>query len=63
MARINMAQIVMALALASVLLQGTTADDYTVGNNTGWTSNLPSNTFYTTWATGLRFEVGDELGK
>ncbi|KAL5769020.1 hypothetical protein ACOSP7_015578 [Xanthoceras sorbifolium] len=62
MARINMTQLVMALtlALAAALLQGTTADDHTVGGTSGWT-NVRNTTFYSAWASNFTFEVGDRL--
>ncbi|KAK1583704.1 hypothetical protein Q3G72_026236 [Acer saccharum] len=56
----SMSQLVMALALVATLLQGTAAEDYTVGNATGWT-NTQGATFYSNWATGKTFEVDDEL--
>ncbi|KAI9192136.1 hypothetical protein LWI28_018723 [Acer negundo] len=56
----SMSQLVMALALVASLLQGTAANDYTVGNATGWT-NTQSADFYTSWANSFTFEVGDEL--
>ncbi|KAK2645903.1 hypothetical protein Ddye_021098 [Dipteronia dyeriana] len=56
----RMAQLVMALALVASLLQGTAAEDYIVGNATGWVSTQ-SAAFYTTWASRITFEVGDEL--
>ncbi|KAK0571524.1 hypothetical protein LWI29_017519 [Acer saccharum] len=56
----SMSQLVRALALVASLLQGTAAEEHTVGNTTGWT-NTQGADFYTTWATGINFEVGDEL--
>ncbi|TXG61238.1 hypothetical protein EZV62_012601 [Acer yangbiense] len=52
----SMSQLLMALALVASLLQGTAADEYHVGNATGWVST-ESAAFYTNWAAAFTFEV------
>ncbi|KAJ0089630.1 hypothetical protein Patl1_13068 [Pistacia atlantica] len=58
MARISMAEAVIALVLSAAMLQVTYADDYTVGDTSGWTS---TGVDYTTWAANKVFEIGDNL--
>ncbi|KAJ6912934.1 hypothetical protein NC651_015412 [Populus alba x Populus x berolinensis] len=49
-----------ALGAASLLLRGSEAVDYQVGDTTGWTR--PSSTsFYSDWVSGKTFAVGDSL--
>lgn len=38
------------------------AEDYDVGDDTEWTRPMDLE-FYTTWAAGKTFRVGDELGE
>lgn len=38
------------------------AEDYDVGDDTEWTRPMDAE-FYTTWAAGKTFRVGDELGE
>uniref|UniRef100_A0A6N2N111 Phytocyanin domain-containing protein n=1 Tax=Salix viminalis TaxID=40686 RepID=A0A6N2N111_SALVM len=48
------------LGVASLLLHSSKATDYEVGDSTGW--KAPSDTsFYSTWASGKNFTVGDTL--
>lgn len=48
----------MVLVFAAVVVF---AEDYDVGDDTEWTRPTDLE-FYTTWATGKTFRVGDELG-
>lgn len=61
MFRINMKQIVMALALTAVMIQGISAEDYIVGGNAGWTNTANIN--YTQQFVTERVEQNDTLGK
>ncbi|KAB5514676.1 hypothetical protein DKX38_028582 [Salix brachista] len=48
------------LGVASLLLHSSKATDYEVGDSTGW--KVPSDSsFYSTWASGKNFTVGDTL--
>lgn len=49
----------MVLVFAAVVVF---AEDYDVGDDTEWTRPMDPE-FYTTWATGKTFRVGDELGE
>jgi hypothetical protein len=50
------------LGAVSLLLRGSEAVDYQVGDGTGWRS--PSSTsFYSDWASGKTFALGDTLSK
>ena len=54
--------VVVVLTALAAVVQVTEAATYVVGNTTGWA--IPStSTFYTTWATGKTFSLGDVLGK
>lgn len=61
MARLNMNQIVMAVALTAVIIQGISADDHVVGGNAGWTNT--ANIDYTGELAKERIEVNDTLSK
>jgi hypothetical protein len=50
------------LGAVSLLLRGSEAVDHEVGDTTGWKS--PSSTsFYSDWASGKTFALGDTLSK
>lgn len=50
--------------MVAVLLQSTEAEDYKVGDATGWTSFPPGGaSFYSKWAAKFTFKVNDTLGK
>ncbi|KAK4604449.1 hypothetical protein RGQ29_012803 [Quercus rubra] len=52
--------VVVVLTALAAVVQVTEAATYVVGNTTGWA--IPStSTFYTTWATGKTFSLGDVL--
>ncbi|ERM93676.1 hypothetical protein AMTRI_Chr03g56560 [Amborella trichopoda] len=51
---------VFALMAAVVLHGASAAVVHTLGGSTGWTVP-PSSSFYTTWANGQKFEMGDSL--
>lgn len=42
-------------------LQDAMATEYTVGDATGW-DFAPTSSYYSDWATGLKFLPGDKLG-
>ncbi|KAJ6758990.1 PEELING CUPREDOXIN putative-RELATED [Salix koriyanagi] len=48
------------LGVASLLLHSSKATDYEVGDSTGWKAPSDSS-FYSTWASGKTFTVGDTL--
>ncbi|XP_044471417.1 umecyanin-like [Mangifera indica] len=60
MARISMAEVIVALVLSAAMLQVTYAEDYTVGDSTGWVRPSDS-TFYTNWAADKVFHINDTL--
>lgn len=57
-----MAEVIVALVLSAAMLQVTYAEDYTVGDSTGWVRPSDS-TFYTNWAADKVFHINDTLGE
>lgn len=56
--------ILIVIAVAATMLKSTKAAEYTVGDNTGWTSAPPGGaSFYSDWASNITFREGDILGE
>ena len=54
--------VVVVLTALAAVVQVTEAATHVVGDSSGWA--VPStSTFYTTWANGKNFSLGDVLGK
>lgn len=51
--------LVLGLCLALNMVLPTRAATHTVGDTSGWALGVD----YSTWASGLKFKVGDSLGK
>lgn len=58
----NIMVILIVIAVAATMLKSTEAAEYTVGDNTGWTSAPPGGaSFYSDWASNITFREGDIL--
>ncbi|XP_028801258.1 blue copper protein-like [Neltuma alba] len=62
MAKIEKVAILVVAALGAIMLQMTEAEDFTVGDSTGWINNPPGGaSFYSNWAKNFTFKVNDTL--
>lgn len=50
------------LVVAVALLKGAAADNYTVGDDLGWTIPPAGSIAYKTWANKESFQIGDTIG-